>query len=61
MHGCKAKVDVLIENGTVVTVDPQRRVIRKGAVAIAKNRIMDVGRLPPSGENTRPNGPMTPP
>ena len=40
----KPKVDVLIENGTVVTVDPQRRVIRKGAVAIAKNRIMDVGK-----------------
>ncbi len=40
----KSRVDVLIENGTVVTVDPQRRVIRKGAVAIAKNRIKDVGK-----------------
>ena len=40
----KPKVDVLIENGTVVTVDPERRVIRNGAVAIAKNRIMDVGK-----------------
>ena len=40
----KPKVDVLIENGTVVTVDPQRRVIRNGAVAIAKNRIKDVGK-----------------
>ena len=34
----KPRVDVLIENGTVDTADPQRRVIRNVAVAIVKNR-----------------------
>ena len=56
----KTKVDVLIENGTVVTVDPERRVIRNGAVAIARNRIKDVGKARRSGKNTRPNGLTTP-
>ena len=40
----KQNVDILIHNGTVVTVDPERRVIRKGAVAIIKNKIHDVGK-----------------
>ena len=34
----KPRVDVLIENGTVDTADPQRRVIRNVAAAIVKNR-----------------------
>ena len=33
----KQTVDLLIQNGTVVTVDPERRVIRKGAVAIVQD------------------------
>ena len=33
----------LITNGIVVTMDPQRRIIDGGAVAIEKDRIIDVG------------------
>ena len=40
----KRTVDTLIENGTVVTVDKDRRVIRKGAVAISKGKIVEVGK-----------------
>jgi len=36
-------IDILISGGTVITVDPQRRVIDDGAVAIRGNRIVDVG------------------
>ena len=35
--------DVLIENATVVTVDGDRRVIERGAVAITGDRIVAVG------------------
>lgn len=35
--------DILIVNGVVVTVDPERRVIDDGAVAIAGDRIVAVG------------------
>ena len=35
--------DVLIEHGTVITMDPQRRVIDNGSVAIEGGRITDVG------------------
>jgi 5-methylthioadenosine/S-adenosylhomocysteine deaminase len=35
--------DLLITNGIVVTMDPQRRVIEGGAVAIKGERIVDVG------------------
>ena len=35
--------DILIEHGTVVTLDPQRRVIDDGAVAIRGDRIAAVG------------------
>jgi 5-methylthioadenosine/S-adenosylhomocysteine deaminase len=37
-------IDILIAGGTVITVDPQRRVIDDGAVAIVGDRIVDVGR-----------------
>lgn len=36
--------DILIIHGTVVTMDAKRRVIDDGAVAIKKDRIVDVGR-----------------
>lgn len=36
-------VDILIEHGTVITVDARRRAIHDGAVAIEKDRILDVG------------------
>ncbi|MBN2336003.1 amidohydrolase family protein [Candidatus Bathyarchaeota archaeon] len=35
--------DILIRNGTVITMDPSRRVITDGAVAVEKDRIVDVG------------------
>ncbi len=38
-----AAVDILILHGTVVTMDGKRRVIDDGAVAILKDRIVDVG------------------
>ncbi|OAJ54426.1 amidohydrolase [Paraburkholderia ginsengiterrae] len=39
----RERVDVLIENGCVITVDPQRRVIDNGAVAVKGDRIVAVG------------------
>lgn len=36
-------IDLLITGGTVITIDPQRRVIDDGAVAIAGDRIVEVG------------------
>ena len=38
----KQLIDLLIANGTVVTVDKHRRVIRNGAVAISRNKIKEV-------------------
>ncbi len=40
-------VDILISGGTVVTMDPSRRIIRDGAVAVEKNLIVEVG---PTGD-----------
>ena len=40
----KKSIDLLIDNGTVVTIDKERRVIRNGAVAIKKNKIKEVGK-----------------
>ena len=39
-----ARVDVLIRDATVVTMDAQRRIITHGAVAIDKDRIVAVGK-----------------
>jgi cytosine/adenosine deaminase-related metal-dependent hydrolase len=39
----RERVDVLIKNGCVITVDPQRRVIDNGAVAVKGERIVAVG------------------
>jgi 5-methylthioadenosine/S-adenosylhomocysteine deaminase len=36
--------DVLVSGGTVITMDPGRRVLRDGAIAITGDRIVDVGR-----------------
>ena len=38
--------DSLIANGILITMDPQRRVIEDGAVAIQGSRIVDVGNTP---------------
>ena len=35
--------DILISNGTVIAIDPERRIIADGAVAIAGDRIVAVG------------------
>ncbi|MCZ7573281.1 MAG: amidohydrolase [Ardenticatenaceae bacterium] len=37
-------IDILIEGGTILTVDPQRRIIENGAVAVKDDRIVDVGK-----------------
>src|SRR5262249_14328935 len=39
----RRQVDLLITDGTVITVDDGRRVIERGAVAIDGNRIVGVG------------------
>ena len=36
-------VEILVSGGTVITMDPERRVIKDGAVAIKGGRIVDVG------------------
>ena len=41
--GAAAEVDILITGGTVITMDPDRRVLEDGAVAIAGDRIRAVG------------------
>ena len=35
--------DILIKNGTVIAIDPDRRIIADGAVAITDDRIVAVG------------------
>jgi 5-methylthioadenosine/S-adenosylhomocysteine deaminase len=35
---------ILIKNGTVITMDPRRRIIADGAVAIENDRIVDIGK-----------------
>ncbi|MGJ8557337.1 MAG: amidohydrolase family protein, partial [Sulfitobacter geojensis] len=37
------QVDTLLTGGTVVTMDPQRRVIDAGAVAVAAGKIVAIG------------------
>jgi len=38
------QIDLLIQNGLLVTVDRERRIITDGAVAVRGNRILDVGK-----------------
>lgn len=42
--GTRDRVDVLITGGTVITMDSARRVLEDGAVAIAGDRIVAIGR-----------------
>lgn len=35
--------DILIENGTIVTMDPDRRVLRDSSVAVTGGKIVDIG------------------
>ena len=39
----KIQVDLLLKRGTVITMDPERRVIEDGAVAISGKKILEVG------------------
>jgi cytosine/adenosine deaminase-related metal-dependent hydrolase len=36
-------VDILIDNGTVITMDPQRRVLENASVAVDKGKIVEIG------------------
>ena len=36
-------IDILVDNGTVVTMDPRRQVIENASVAVQAKRILDVG------------------
>jgi cytosine/adenosine deaminase-related metal-dependent hydrolase len=38
------KVDIMIPNEMILTVDQERRVIRDGAIVIEKDRIKDLGK-----------------
>jgi cytosine/adenosine deaminase-related metal-dependent hydrolase len=38
------EVDLLVEHGVVLAVDPDRRIIRDGAVAVRGDRIQAVGK-----------------
>jgi 5-methylthioadenosine/S-adenosylhomocysteine deaminase len=46
-------IDLLLTGGTVVTIDQDRRVIRDGAVAIDKGRIVAVGAADEIGQQYR--------
>ncbi len=40
-------IDILLKNGDyVITVDPKRRIITNGAVAIDKGAIVEIGKSP---------------
>ena len=39
----KPTCDLLIRNGQIVTMDPERRIYRPGAIAIGGSRVVDVG------------------
>ena len=39
----KRAVDLIVQNGTVVTMDGQRRIIENGAIAVVKSEIVAVG------------------
>ena len=37
------QADLLLANGTIVTVDPDRRVLPRSSVAVANGRILEIG------------------
>ena len=39
----KSDCDILIHNGQIITMDPERRIYHPGAVAITGSRIVEVG------------------
>lgn len=42
-YGQKSAVETIVQNGTVVTMDAERRVIENGAIAVLKGEIVAVG------------------
>ena len=38
-----SEIDILIERGTVVTMDPQRRVLPDSSVAVSGSKILEIG------------------
>ncbi len=38
------EVDILIDNGTIVTIDSERRVITDGSIAVLGDQILDIGK-----------------
>jgi len=37
------QAELLLANGTIVTVDPERRVLTHSSVAVANGRIVEIG------------------
>ena len=54
MHEARDAIDLMIVRGTVITVDPERRVLDDGAVAIDGDRIVAVGRTEDLGARYAP-------
>ena len=42
-YGQKSAVETIVQNGTVVTMNAERRVIENGAIAVLKGEIVAVG------------------
>jgi 5-methylthioadenosine/S-adenosylhomocysteine deaminase len=49
----KQPIDLLLSGGTVVTIDPERRIIEDGGVAIEAGRIVAVGKADDLGQRYR--------
>ena len=43
ISNCKEKVDLLVEGGTIVTMDSSHRILESGAIAVRGERILDIG------------------
>ncbi len=44
IQGRRNKMDLLIKNGTLITMDPKRKIIEDGALAIEGDKIIEVGK-----------------
>jgi cell division protein FtsL len=55
IYGQKSAVDLIVQNGTVVTMNNERRVIENGAIAVAKSEIVAVGTFAEIAQNILQN------